>query len=90
MCVATGGRGVSEVNRTVPAAGVNNRKMTGRVLTDPPDIIRDTVPLPTQSLDRCTEREWCEKEEGSGERTKVKHGHSRTWQKNVHCLEPEV
>lgn len=88
--VATGGRDVSEVNRTVPAVSVNNGKMTGQVVADPTDISRDSVPLPTQSLDLCTKNEWCEKEEGSGERTKVKHGHSRTWQKNVHCLETEV
>ena len=88
--VATGGRGVSEVNLIVPAAGVDNMKMTGHVLADPPDIIRDSVHLPTQSLELCTEHERCEKEEGSGERAKVKHGHSRTWQKNVHCLETEV
>lgn len=89
--VATGGGSVSEVNWTAPAAGVNNGKMIGHASTDPPDIIKDScVPLPRQSLDLCTEREWCEKEEGSGEGTKVKHGHSRTWQKNVHCLETEV
>ena len=47
-------------------------------------------PVPT-SLDLCTEHEWDEDEssEGSG-RSKFKRGHSRTKQKNVHCLETEV
>lgn len=87
--VATGGRGVSELHLTVPVAGVSGKKTTGHALTNPPDIISDCISQ-NSALDLCTESECCKKEKVSGERTKVKHGHSRTWQKNVHCLETEV
>ena len=92
--VATGAEGVSEAH----LAGADmNGKLNGEVVVNPPDIISGSVvrkAVPT-SLDLCTRREWDEREleEMSGvadESAKVKHGHSRTRQRNVHCLETEV
>ena len=48
----------------------------------PPDIVLESLPNGTEMN--------FGHQEMANERSKVKHGHSRTWQRNVHCLETEV
>lgn len=64
----------------------------------PPDIVLES--LPSQStvsktalklgLDDVAGTNSSNQEATANGGSKVKHGHSRTWQRNVHCLETEV
>ena len=95
-----GGRG-SEMNQTTdsvkPVVGASEKRpfSNGHVMGHPPDIVLGTLPsktVPRTSLELDLGANWDKEVNSSGAngRSKVKHGHSRTWQRNVHCLETEV
>ena len=61
----------------------------------PPDIVLECLPnsqstVPRTALEPNVTETNFDHQEMANERSKVKHGHSRTRQRNVHCLETEV
>ena len=74
---------------------LSNGHTKGRI--PPPDIVLES--LPSQStvstalklgLEDMAGTNLSDQEATANGGSKVKHGHSRTWQRNIHCLETEV
>lgn len=100
LCVGVangGGYSTSEAGVAQSAAGASGETTinNGRLLVaNSPDVVPETFtrkPVPI-SLDLCTQQRWRKDDEWSDccEGSKFKHSHSRTKQKNVHCLETAV